>query len=291
MTPDPHDGISIVLELTRPAVDADVHAARELRDAWLARYDGGARYRNCGIEGDEIGASVVVLWADGIDDPDGSEAAIAHAEAIARSAVSTLPIRTFRLSDSREASEQDLHDRLGVAPVAVHAGGDVVGDLRKAGPLSGTPAPGRARRSRLAWLPLTVLALTCTCGWLGLRELTAPPEVVRDLPSEAADVHHLSQDLFPDWAFYLTARLADAACRRHVEEHFADLAPLDLHAIEEHERHWVHWGTPFDEQDQPVDWWAPAPMTRENTWVHHVGDVWELVQCEGGRIHVYFFSH
>ncbi|MBZ0121129.1 MAG: hypothetical protein K8H88_29305 [Sandaracinaceae bacterium] len=284
---NPFDGIGIVLELSRPATEADLVVARDLLEEWLTRYDEGPRYRNCGLEGDAPRSTRVVLWADRVDDADGPEAAIAHAESIARRASTILPVRSWRLSGGKQQAEGDLEARLGVPLVAVRPGGDLVADLERAGLL---PVAKRRRFSgRLLLAAALAVALLSWGAWRVWRALT--PGVVRDLPSDASVVHYVSQDVFPDVSFFAAAHLPDASCRRHVRESFADFVPVDLASIAEDDRVWVDWGRPFDEDGAVLEWWAPAPMESTNTWFHRDDDIWEIVQCAGDRFHFRSYSH
>ena len=132
---DPYaDGLSIVLELSRPATDDDIEVVRRLLDNWLAPYEGEdfQHYRNCGAEC-EVGSRCAVVWADRIDDPSGGAAARDAATRIGALAEQLLPLTSWRIADAAEASDADLIARVGAPVFTVRPGGDLVAQVEAAG--------------------------------------------------------------------------------------------------------------------------------------------------------------
>ncbi|MEM1414940.1 MAG: hypothetical protein AAGH15_08565 [Myxococcota bacterium] len=126
------DGLSIALELSAPATRDDRERAYRLLDRWLARYEGEPpfedqppRYRNCGVEGD-VGSPALTLWADRIVDPEGDDAALRWAEAIAEEAATHPAVRAARVGDATDPSNNDTIARLGTSVLEVRPGGNLV---------------------------------------------------------------------------------------------------------------------------------------------------------------------
>lgn len=163
---DPHDELAIVLELSRGAKEEDLAGARRLLDEWLSVYDDGPRYRNCGLEGDALGSTRLVLWADRIDDPGGPASAVRRALEIGRRASSFVSRREWRLDEGGDCGARDIEERLGVPLLVVRPGGDLVAQAEAAGLLPGSAARRRRRRIVTA---LAVIGLVALATWLAWR--------------------------------------------------------------------------------------------------------------------------
>lgn len=263
------DGIAITVDLQRPASPSDIEALRRLLDAWLAPYESesGQSYRNCGHQGD-VGSRRLAVWADRVADPAGPEAAVDRARAIGEQAATVLPVASWRVGPATEASDADLEVRLG-APLTV--------------------VRPRSRRWPFAAGAALVIVLAAGCLW-GRWWLFTPPGV-RHLPWEARNIEYAEWESFPDFSVWIQAELSDDACRRHVREQYPELTPLHLDRLEPDERHWASWAHPWDDRGEPAAWWSPTELDPSNTWSHHVGGSWSIVQCAEGRIHMRFFTH
>ncbi|MBN8615960.1 MAG: hypothetical protein J0L92_35545 [Deltaproteobacteria bacterium] len=155
------EGLAIGVLLSRPATADDVHAAQDLLDDWLDRYDSGEaapRYRNCGVEGSE-GARELTLWCDRLDDAAGTAAAIEHARSIAAKAREVLPTAGVEITAASAVSARDLDARLGAPSITVGPGGDLVGDMMAAGII---PRPPGLRPSQTYVLVLGIAIAACT---------------------------------------------------------------------------------------------------------------------------------
>lgn len=144
MRPDPYDdGLALVLDLPRPATDADVAALDRAHDEWLASYEEShpPQYRNTGTSG-EPGDRRLSMWADRISAPE----AYARLEAIGSTLAGDLGAATrppriviWRIEGAAAGSDADLDARLGTGAVAVRPGGDLVAELEARGMLPTPP--------------------------------------------------------------------------------------------------------------------------------------------------------
>ena len=106
------------------------------------------------------------------------------------------------------------------------------------------------------------------------------------MPASATDIHERSLDLFPDFAYFFSARLVEAECRQLVSEKLTELQRIEnaaalLAYIGDGP------GPATDNKLRPdfEEWWTPVSVERAPTWYwrNERGSLWHFAQCSRGR--------
>ena len=131
-----------------------------------------------------------------------------------------------------------------------------------------------------------IIVLLCIClplcGLVGTalisRTVASANHFRSALPFSAQEVQTASVDLFPDWDYYLKAKLPEEDFPRYVQD-------LELQFCGDDPDFWVAWHG----LDTPA-WWDPTGDTSE-TYCLEEGDIWTLAKYESGHVYLRAFSH
>lgn len=144
------------------------------------------------------------------------------------------------------------------------------------------------KRSR--WLFLGVgaacmLVLVVSLGWYGWYSLTTSP-LRQTLPWSASDVNDKYVDMFPDYSYFLKAKLPSV---KEFNEYCAkqNLTPHTPQRVYSDDTTWLLWGSL---EPESVAWWNPSPSLT-GTYVSQSGHEWTLAKYENGCLYVHAFSH
>jgi hypothetical protein len=144
------DGLGLILELSRPALDRDIEVADAAHQLWCSTYQSDVfqAFRNTDVDA-TVGGRTIRLWADRIRDPDGSESARKRLAWIGRELATLLPVARWRVGAPHDGGvDEEIERRLGTPVLTMHPGGDLVAQARAAGALPpGSPS----------WAPLIAL--------------------------------------------------------------------------------------------------------------------------------------
>jgi hypothetical protein len=107
----------------------------------------------------------------------------------------------------------------------------------------------------------------------------------RELPWAASEIKEQSYDLFPDYSYFLKAKMPEKDFAKYVGG-----LGLTLHTSASQygdDMQWLHWPSPPFRQ---LDWWNPTPSL-EQTYVQQAGHEWTLVKYEDGYVYATSYSH
>jgi hypothetical protein len=127
-------------------------------------------------------------------------------------------------------------------------------------------------------LMLCICACIILAGALAWRTLSSANHFRSTLPFSAQDVQTASVDFFPDWSYYLKARLPEEDFARYVQD-------LELGFCGDEAPYWVVWHT----LTAPA-WWDPTSDISE-TYCLKQGDIWALAKYENGYVYLHAFSY
>ena len=111
------------------------------------------------------------------------------------------------------------------------------------------------------------------------------PTIVDRHPDSATDVHLYEPDLFPDWGYWLQARVPQDDCEAFLDEVYPELREdFDFDRVPEEHRVWSKWRHP------DVPWWTSPPMEGSRDWWSG-RDPWSFARCGDGMLHVQESTH
>jgi len=130
-----------------------------------------------------------------------------------------------------------------------------------------------------------LVALLACLGWYSWYWLTTSP-LRRALPRGSTDVTDLYVDIWPDYCYYLKAKLPSV---KSFAQYCSDmnLTPHTGQRVYTDDTSWLSWSSL---EPRTESWWKPSPSL-SGTFVEQAGHYWTMAKYEDGYLYVMAISH